>query len=290
MNYEDIIRMHSDRLIPLKTGLEPFGTIDDPVCAVLFDVYGTLFISSSGDIGMLTPDNSVYQSIARLCEEFAVKESPSVLIDRLIEEIEREHAEQKSVKDFPEVRIEELWKRILGFTDIENARCFALRFELLVNPVCPMPGAVDLLTDCAERGLILGLISNAQFFTPHLFSAFFGKNPESLGFSRELCIFSFEQGYAKPSEFLFRKAREALRSMHIVPEWTLYVGNDMLNDIRPAGILGFKTALFAGDRRSLRLRRDRPECSAVKPDIVITDLRQIPDRIHIRTDWRHRCT
>lgn len=35
---------------------------------------------------------------------------------------------------------------------------------------------------------------------------------------------------------------------------TLYVGNDMLNDIYPAQQLGLKTAFFAGDQRSLRKR------------------------------------
>ena len=59
----------------------------------------------------------------------------------------------------------------------------------------------------------------------------------------------------------------------------LYLGNDMLNDIYPAQKVGFKTALFAGDARSLRLREDDPGCKNLSPDIIITDLIQLLDHI-----------
>ena len=44
-----------------------------------------------------------------------------------------------------------------------------------------------------------------------------------------------------------------------------------------AGKAGFKTALFAGDMRSLRLRRDDPEVENIKPDFIIDDLAQLLD-------------
>jgi putative hydrolase of the HAD superfamily len=49
----------------------------------------------------------------------------------------------------------------------------------------------------------------------------------------------------------------------------------MLKDIWPATQLGFKTALFAGDGRSLRLREDDERCRAVQPDLVIDHLSQL---------------
>ena len=55
----------------------------------------------------------------------------------------------------------------------------------------------------------------------------------------------------------------------------LYVGNDMLNDITPAHALGFRTALFAGDARSLRLRENDERVAGIEPDLVLTDLAQI---------------
>ena len=43
----------------------------------------------------------------------------------------------------------------------------------------------------------------------------------------------------------------------------------------PAVAIGFQTALFAGDGRSLRLRTDDSRCADLKPDLVLTDLEQL---------------
>ena len=67
--------------------------------------------------------------------------------------------------------------------------------------------------------------------------------------------------------------------MGIPADAALYIGNDMLNDVAPAQKVGFKTALFAGDARSLRLRRNHPQCKNLSADIVITDLMQLLDVI-----------
>ena len=56
---------------------------------------------------------------------------------------------------------------------------------------------------------------------------------------------------------------------------TLYIGNDMLNDVYTAASCGLKTALFAGDKRSLRLRTDNPKVNGLSPDCIITELLQI---------------
>ncbi|MHC4986693.1 MAG: HAD family hydrolase, partial [Planctomycetota bacterium] len=61
----------------------------------------------------------------------------------------------------------------------------------------------------------------------------------------------------------------------IEPGQALYVGNDVRNDIAPARSLGMRTALFAGDARSLRLRADDPDCGGAQPDAVVTALPQI---------------
>ena len=86
---------------------------------------------------------------------------------------------------------------------------------------------------------------------------------------------SYRSGEAKPSTALFRGVLESLARQGIKPEECLYVGNDIRNDIWPAGELGFRTALFAGDARSLRLRAEDPDCRDVRPDLVLTDLRQL---------------
>jgi putative hydrolase of the HAD superfamily len=152
---------------------------------------------------------------------------------------------------------------------------FALRYECLVNPVYPMPSLGFVLEDVQNAGLSMGIVSNAQFFTPLLFEAFLGKGIKELGFAEELCVFSFLVGEAKPSARLFEIPRDILLDRGIDPESILYVGNDMLNDILCAKDAGFRTALFAGDSRSLRLREGDGRVRDCEPDWIITSLDQL---------------
>jgi putative hydrolase of the HAD superfamily len=50
----------------------------------------------------------------------------------------------------------------------------------------------------------------------------------------------------------------------------------MLKDIFAASGVGFKTVLFAGDRRSLRLREGNALTQNTRPDSIIRDLRDLP--------------
>ena len=92
---------------------------------------------------------------------------------------------------------------------------------------------------------------------------------DTLGFpTLKHTIYSCNWAQAKPGKFLFQKLARSLP-----PEKTLYLGNDLLKDIAPAAACGFKTALFAGDERSLKLpshRQDLPQ-----PDAIVTELTQI---------------
>ena len=129
-----------------------------------------------------------------------------------------------------------------------------------------------------------GLVSRGQvkFFTPLLFEALLEKTHTELGFDERLCVWSFERLEGKPSVKLFRSVIDVLKSRNILAHEALYVGNDVRNDIGPAATLGVKTALFAGDDRSLRLREDDPGCAGVQPDVVLTCISQIVSVIEDR--------
>ena len=71
----------------------------------------------------------------------------------------------------------------------------------------------------------------------------------------------------------------ALGKLGISPAEAVFIGNDMLKDIMPASVTGYKTALFAGDKRSLRLRKDHDACSNIKPDVIVTNLLDLFDFI-----------
>ena len=163
--------------------------------------------------------------------------------------------------------------------NLDEVRKFATEFELITNPIYPMPHLNEMLTTFNTRKMLMGIISNAQFYTPYLFEWFFDSDLESLGFSSDITYFSYRFGYAKPSMFLFQLAAEKLKNRNIQAQSVLYIGNDMLKDIYPAQSVGFKTALFAGDARSLRIRQDDQKCKHLTADFIITDLMQLVDLI-----------
>ena len=166
----------------------------------------------------------------------------------------------------------ELWRRLLpgaGTAAVERA---AVSYECRVNPVWPMPGAAAAVAALQAR-VPVGIVSNAQFFTPLILAALL----PDLRIDPRLAVWSYAEREAKPSPRLFAAA--AARMAHhcrLSPREIVMVGNDMRNDLLGARSAGLRTALFAGDARSLRLRRDDPRCAAVHPDLVLTHLSQLP--------------
>jgi putative hydrolase of the HAD superfamily len=261
----------------VPAGLEPRGRLRSPVRSILFDVYGTLFVSGSGDIGVAR-QQAMEADLAGLLNRFDVSLSPEALSEAFFSQIEADHEKSRRAgADVPEVEIDRIWMSVLAIEDRGRARRFAVAYELIVNPVYPMPGAERILEQCREANLVMGIVSNAQFFTPWLFSWFFGRAPEELGIDADLQIYSYRLGRAKPSPVLFDAAVERLAERNVSPAETLFVGNDMRNDIAAAQQAGFQTALFAGDARSLRLRKEDPACRGVTPDVVVTDLLQVSE-------------
>ena len=211
--------------------------------AVLFDVYGTLLESAAGEV------------------------HPSLELRAAIAE-----AHARSPHPFPEVEIREIHAALHPGLAREEIEQLALRHERAVNPVKAMAGAIAALHALRDLRLPLGLVSNAQFYTLPELERCLGKR-STLGIDRDLCLFSYEHLRAKPDPFLFEAARDRLMARGIPAEAVLYVGNDVRNDIEPAAQTGFRTALFAGDPASLRLRgKAFGDCGA---DRVVTDLGQV---------------
>jgi len=276
----DDLNKYLKPITPIPTDLAPSGHLDQRIACILFDIYGTLFISGSGDIGTQETTASRKSDMMNLLSRFNIQKSVSNLMDEYFSAVGKAHADQKQRgMDFPEVEIDHLWMEILKYDNRDTARVFAVEFELIMNPVFPMPHLIETLEACLENNIILGIISNAQFYTPYLFKWFFGKEVGEIGFHKDLLFYSYKTAHAKPSLHMFEQAADQLRGMGIEEAKVLYVGNDMLNDILPGNAVGFNTALFAGDTRSLRIRKEKPECRELKPELIITDLIQLIDYI-----------
>jgi len=263
-------------MAPLPASLEPTGRLRAAIRCVLFDVYGTLFISGSGDIGAPDSGPDRISEINELLKSYGLPQDARALLDGFHRAIEIRHSELRSKGiDFPEVRIDRIWQEVLQIDDQETAKRFAVEFEWISNPTYPMPHLADLLAACRKKEPLMGIISNAQFYTPFLFRWFLDEDPPALGFDSDLIFYSYCYETAKPAASLFEMAAGRLANRGIRPNTVLYLGNDMLNDIYPASNAGFQTALFAGDQRSLRLRTEDPRCLGLKPDLVVTDLGQL---------------
>ena len=212
--------------------------------AVLFDIYGTLLSSAAGE---LHPDPALRDLIAR--------------------------AHATSPHPFPEIDIREIHAALHPELAPEEIEALAIDHERKANPVTPMPGAAETLRYLAAKGIPLGLISNAQFYTVPILEEALGATLTELGIDPEFCCFSYLERRAKPDPFLFEILRDKLARRGISASDVLYIGNDVRNDIDPARATGFRTALFAGDPSSLRLRSRSLKTSGA--DQVIRDLREL---------------
>lgn len=260
-------------LAPMPTGLSPRLVPMTGLRAALFDVYGTLLCSASGDVdaapGM--PEAEAMRAALKAAGIAVTASEPETLAARLHAEIAREHARLRDQGvAWPEVRIEECWARLLP--RVTNIHDVAVEFEARMNPVWPLPGVRRAFEAVRSHGLLRGIVSNAQFYTPLTLAAFDVFSwPEE--WPPDLCLWSFDLRRGKPDPSLFLQARRALDARGIRPRETLFIGNDLAKDIRPAHSAGFRTALYAGDARSLRLHDGRPE----EAEIVLTDWSQLPD-------------
>lgn len=279
----DLIRALSQPLEPIPTSLAPrLPTLPD-IRAVAFDVYGTLVISGSGDIGVSEgiQKETALRSILRDLAITPPDESDS-LSERLVDLIREDHTHaHKEGIDFPEVEIRDLWARLLRIERGSDLETVAIAYECASNPVWPMPGSQDVLESLQQAGMAMGIVSNAQFYTPYLFESFYLRSLDQLGFNPALSFFSYRHRRAKPGAWLYQQLVTALATSGILPHQVLYVGNDALKDIHPAAQLGFRTALFAGDQRSLRLHSERPDLQT--PDAIITQLPQLLEILGLET-------
>lgn len=261
------------------------------VQAVIFDIYGTLLLSASGDVMRAGFNPQVFKKALNSSGiTICVPEAGLAQLQTIFSVIVNEGKGMARAGGipFPDLDVVEVWRKTLkqaekqglvAGTDRADMHLFSFVFELCSNQLWPMPGLRETVSGLARRGYPLGLVSNAQFYTPVILNYFVHGSlrcdEQVPGFEPDLTTFSYKLLKGKPDPAIFETLLDPLRRRGLQPEQVLFVGNDMLKDIYPAQQLGFKTCFFAGDQRAYRLRADHPQASKLKPDMVITDLRQL---------------
>jgi putative hydrolase of the HAD superfamily len=280
-------------LQPIPTEVKPYYKKDGNVKAVIFDIYGTLLISSSGDVDQAEITD---KNLERALAASGIKPTDGMqnALDHILKDFDytirvcHEAAKHNKVP-YPEIDILSIWKIVLiharrkglvKFNDDADIMLMTCVFEFLSNKVYPMPGLKETITGLKNLKIPLGIVSNAQFYTPVLMNYFLHDSVELKekirDFDKDLTIFSYKFGKGKPDFSLYEELIPTLKWKYgIIPSEVLFVGNDMLKDIWASKKAGFKTVLFAGDKRSLRMRGDDNRTAELKPDYIIDRLEQV---------------
>ncbi|MFB6320216.1 HAD family hydrolase [Saccharicrinis sp. FJH54] len=284
-----------ERIEPLD--IRPTGAIatyikETGIKAVVFDIYGTLIMSASGDVMQAEYSADMYKDACIAAGiEITTDDDEALIymhdIYELMVKVHKERSRKKGIP-FPEVDIEKVWTDVLAdadqlglihLNDAFDLRAFIFVFELRSNKVWPMPGLKEALEGIRNKGYKMGIVSNAQFYTPVIMNYFLYNRidgrPFLDQFEEKLSVFSYKLLKGKPDTAIYKALFPGMEELGILPHEVLYVGNDMLKDIWPANEVGFKTVFYAGDERAYRLREDHPQASMTRPDHIITALTQL---------------
>lgn len=297
-DYTGYIRPYLKELKPLE--VRPTGATTNVSAfkpkAVIFDIYGTLLISASGDVDKAEYDSSMIKK-ALDAASVEILENTSQAFDRIYDIFNitiAQHYENGRLegRPHPEVDIIAVWTEtlekaavegLISLTSKPDILLFVFVFELQTNPIWPMPGMEAMIKKLGDTGVAMGIVSNAQFYTPvmlnHLLYDEQKPGAEVFPFKNDICVYSYQKLRGKPDVALYEYLLPSLEARGIKPEEVLYVGNDMLKDMYAASQIGLKTVFFAGDMRAYRLHEGDERVANVTPDFVITELSQLFDII-----------
>lgn len=293
MEFIEDLLINLKEIEPVYTGVEPDYKRDASIKAIVFDIYGTLLVSASGDIEQALMSENILKEALESANITLNTEDENALkhiLDDFEYTIQVCHQSSRNNDiPYPEIDILTIWeivllharrKNLVSFGDDMDTMRMTCVFEFMSNRVYPMPNMKEVINKLWDKKIPLGIVSNAQFYTPVVMNYFLHQNytlNEFIeGFQKDLSVFSYKLGKGKPDTYLFNELIDPLKKSYgLRPDEVLFVGNDMLKDIYTSKQLGFKTVLFAGDQRSLRWRKEDRRVNGLKPDHVITDLTQL---------------
>jgi putative hydrolase of the HAD superfamily len=301
-------RMDAER--PLEAVAYPSGgELLTDIRAVVFDVYGTLINYWRREMDQEATRRHLFgDACGKVAARFGFTEylaamNPEEPPEKTLYDLycglialRREKAQQPGITN-PEIKVEEVWSIILlmlkrhGYCPEERARgisaeqlprymAYAFNFFSLGRRL--YPGVTGALSKLRDASIDLGIVSNAQFYTPMDLTLLIRDQSEGTYedfnelFDPDFTIFSFEWGAAKPDVFLFGKLYDALYERHILPQQTVFVGNDLVLDVAPAAAAGMRTAFFTGDRRSAYFHDQE---GVIIPDIVFSSFSELPGKL-----------
>jgi FMN phosphatase YigB (HAD superfamily) len=293
---------------PARPKVEPVkakpGLPTLPVKAVMWTVYGTLLAIPSGELQYEAQIDFVTDAaLEKTIQEFKMWGSmsrkpgaPAAYMKELFKKAYDQLRLAGAGKEkHPELLCERIWENIVNklmgneykydgamYGPLsEFVKKIAYFYHASIQGAGCYDGAADALEMVASRGAKQGLLADAQCFTVAQLTRSLKTQNEHADVSRwlpgSLRVLSFDHKAKKPSDTLWNAAVKTLAAQGVSPAETLHVGSSIARDIAPAKKLGFRTALFAGDKGSLQATPDQLKDPSTRPDAMITELAQVAE-------------
>ncbi|MCE9563434.1 MAG: HAD hydrolase-like protein [Planctomycetes bacterium] len=308
--YVERLDSRSDLPWPIAPKIDPVKAKPSlhalPVKAVFWTVYGTLVAIPGGELQFEHPQDFVTDAaLEKLIKEFKMWNSmsrkpgaPSAYMKELFRKaLTTMQMAGSGGEKFPEIQAERVWddivKKLLQKDYSYDASTYgsmgdyvkkiAYFYHASIQGSGAYPGAADALKLLADRSITQGLLGDGQCFTVGQLQRCLKQQDPGFELAavmpETMRLISSDKKAKKPSETLFKAAVQAASARGISPSEVLHVGSSLTRDIAPAKKVGFRTALFAGDRNSLVATPEQLKDPATRPDVLLTELPQILDAI-----------
>ncbi|MDX1969634.1 MAG: HAD hydrolase-like protein [Planctomycetaceae bacterium] len=272
---------------------------------VAWDVYGTLLRIADGELIFQHPQ-AIRMEVAldKTLQEFNLWNSMSrkpgapweylqTLYTRAYDDLRLAGSGRKG--DLTEIDSAKLWRRVLSKMELEKytydeslygdldelCEKIAYFFHASLQGIEASPGALDALKLTSQGGFVQGLVADGQCFTlTQVLRALEAQGtlpPIGQVLDPSVMTLSYLEGARKPSKSLYQRAAERFRLRGIEPGQVLFVSARLREDLAVAKSVGFRTALYAGDKISLKASVADLKDPTVKPDRLLTELGQVRD-------------
>ncbi|MFN0051833.1 MAG: HAD family hydrolase [Planctomycetales bacterium] len=271
--------------------------------AVTWSVYGTLLLVADGKLLPTVPERMRMEiALEKTIHEFnmwnSMSRKPGAPWEYMLQQLQslveaRQLSGTGKKGESPEVSLPAVWSTLierlqqkdyvwdeqaLGAID-EFSEKVAYFFQSCLQGMRAAPNALAALQHVRQCHFRQGIIADGQSFTlvqlVRMLRAQGEPPPLTRLFTSGCVSLSYQLGVRQPSSGLFEASLAALDERGIAPHQVVHIASRVRDELAPAKKLGMKTALFAGDRLSLQATGADMQDSQLRPDRILTDLRQL---------------
>ena len=296
--------------IVLKTATPSIKPLNG-IRAVTWELYGPLLHISEGELHLLHPQQLRMKiALEKTIEEFNMWNSMYRTKEKAWEYLFRQY--QKTVEEmemtgtgmmgsFPAVDSAKVWRRLIAqleqkkysynedfYGDFDElSEKVAYFFHRALQGVDAVPHALEVVQSIGRSEILQGLLSSAQSFSITQLLQGLSKQgtlPSLTDFLNTDCLtLTFREGIRKPSPELYQSALHRFSACGIEPHEVLHISTNIQDDLAIAKQAGMRTALFAGNKLSLKVTTENLKDSLTSPDRLVTELPQLLDILGIST-------